>query len=48
MRWDAGSEDGMGAALVQALRLGQWLVLLDMHTAPRAQLLELVGGPRKG
>ena len=24
------------------MRLGQWLVLQDVHIAPRAQLLELV------
>jgi hypothetical protein len=42
LRWDAGAQEELGAALVLAMRLGHWLVLLDMHTAPRAQLLEMV------
>jgi len=41
--WDAGAEQEVGAALGRAMRMGHWLLLSDAHTAPRAQLLQMVG-----
>jgi hypothetical protein len=40
--WDATHFRDVKSALSRAMRHGQWLLLLNAHTAPAAQLLELL------